>query len=130
MIDTLKTLCLLNGTSGREERVRAEVLRRIEGKAEITVDPLGNVLAFVKGAKKPKKTVMLTAHMDEVGFIITYITDEGYLKFSPVGGIDDKVIVGRPVTVGDHDVPGVIGLKAIHLTDKADSGKVPEVSKL
>lgn len=130
MIDTLKTLCLLNGTSGREEQIRAEVLRRIEGKADVTIDPLGNVLAFVKGAQRPKKTVMLTAHMDEVGFIVTYITDEGYLKFSPVGGIDDKVIVGRTVCVGDKGVPGVIGLKAIHLTDKADSGKVPEASSL
>ena len=130
MIDTLQTLCMLNGTSGREERVRDEVLRRIEGKAEITVDPLGNVLAFVKGAQRPKKTVMLTAHMDEVGFIITYITEEGYLKFSPVGGIDDKVIVGRPVSVGEQGIPGVIGIKATHLTDSSEKGKVPEVDKL
>ena len=130
MIDTLQTLCMLNGTSGREERVRDEVLRRIKGKAEITVDPLGNVLAFVKGAQRPKKTVMLTAHMDEVGFIITYITEEGYLKFSPVGGIDDKVIVGRPVSVGEQGIPGVIGIKATHLTDSSEKGKVPEVDKL
>ena len=130
MIDTLQTLCLLDGTSGREEAVRAEILRRITGKADVTVDPLGNVLAFVKGAKRAKKSVMLTAHMDEVGFIITYITDEGFLKFSPVGGINDKVVAGRAVTVGDAAVPGVIGIQAIHLTDKADSGKVPEMKDL
>ena len=130
MIDTLKTLCLCNGTSGREDRIRDLILSRLVGKAEITVDPLGNVLAFVKGAHPAKKTVMLSAHMDEVGFIVTFITDDGYLKFSPVGGIDDKVIVGRSVVVGDNAVPGVIGLKAIHLTEKADSGKVPEARSL
>lgn len=130
MTDHLRQLCRLNGTSGREEQVRAYILSHLEGKADVTVDPLGNVLAFVRGKERARKTVMLSAHMDEVGFIITYITEEGYLKFAPVGGIDDKVIVGRPVSVGDRAVPGVIGIKAIHLTDKADSGKVPEAGSL
>ena len=130
MMNHLRQLCQLNATSGREEQVRAYVLSKLEGKAEVTVDPLGNVLAFVRGKDRAKKTVMLSAHMDEVGFIITYITDEGYLKFSPVGGIDDKVIVGRAVTVGEESIPGVIGIKAIHLTEKADHGKVPGVSSL
>lgn len=130
MIDLLKTLCQLNGTSGREDRVRAFLLSRLAGKAEITVDPMGNILAFVRGTERAKKTVMLTAHMDEVGFIVTYITDDGYLKFSPVGGVDNKVIVGRCVTVGEESIPGVIGIKAIHLTDKSDSGKVPDVHDL
>ena len=71
MIDLLKTLCQLNGTSGREDRVRAFLLSRLAGKAEITVDPMGNILAFVRGTERAKKTVMLTAHMDEVGFIVT-----------------------------------------------------------
>ena len=130
MIEQLETLCMLNGTSGREEQVRSEILRQLDGKAEITVDPLGNVLAFVRGKHRAKKTVMFTAHMDEVGFIITYITDDGYLKFRPVGGIDDKVIVGRAVSVGEDAISGVIGIKAIHLTDKSDSDKVPEVGSL
>ena len=130
MMQLLKQLCLLNGTSGREERVREYILQRLSGKADVTVDPLGNVLAFVKGRQRAKKTVMFTAHMDEVGFIVTYITDEGYLKFSPVGGVDDKVIVGRAVSVGEDGIPGVIGIKAIHLTDKSDSGKVPSVDAM
>ncbi len=130
MMQHLQQLCRLNGTSGREENVRAYILSQLDGKAQVTVDPLGNVLAFVKGKERAKKTVMLSAHMDEVGFIITYITEEGYLKFAPVGGIDDKVIVGRAVSVGDSAVPGVIGIKAIHLTDKADTGKVPEVGSM
>ena len=130
MLETLKTLCEMNGTSGREEKIREYILKRIGDKCETGVDPLGNVIAFKKGKKRAKNKVMLSAHMDEVGFIVTYITDEGYLRFDSVGGIDEKVIAGRAVTVGDKEIPGVIGVKAIHLTDKADSGKVPAVSKM
>ncbi len=130
MLETLKTLCELNGTSGREEDVGAYILERIEGKCEIKVDALGNIIAFKEGKKRAKNKVMISAHMDEVGFIITYITDDGYLRFDCVGGIDEKVIVGRAVTVGEQNVPGVIGIKAIHLTDKADEGKVPEISAM
>lgn len=130
MLETLKTLCELNGTSGREEDVGAYILERIEGKCEIKVDALGNIIAFKEGKKRAKNKVMISAHMDEVGFIITYITDDGYLRFDCVGGIDEKVIVGRAVTVGEQNVPGVIGIKAIHLTDKAEEGKVPEISAM
>ncbi len=129
MLNTLKTLCLLNGTSGREEAVRDEILRRLQGKAEITVDPMGNVLAYVKGKAPAKNKVMLSAHMDEVGFIITGISDEGFLRVAPVGGIDAKVVVGRPVTVGEEHLPGVVGIKAIHLTEGDESKTVPALSK-
>ena len=129
MLNTLKTLCLLNGTSGREEAVRDYIIERIQNKAEVTVDPLGNVLAFVKGKQPAKNKVMLSAHMDEVGFIITGITEDGYLRFAPVGGIDAKVVAGRSVTVGDEQLPGVIGIKAIHLTEGDEDKTVPGLSK-
>ena len=129
MLNTLKTLCLLNGTSGREEAVREYILGRLAGKAEVTVDPLGNVLAFVKGKSRAKNKVMLSAHMDEVGFIITGITDEGFLRFDAVGGIDPRVVVGRPVTVGEAHLPGVVGIKAIHLTEGDEEKTVPALSK-
>lgn len=130
MLETVRTLCELNGTSGREEAVRSFILSRIDGKCDYRVDPLGNILAFKKGKKRAKNTVMLSAHMDEVGFIITYITDDGYLKFDCVGGIDEKVVVGRSVTVGDKNIPGVIGIKAIHLCDSDERDKVPKISQL
>lgn len=130
MLETLKTLCELNGTSGREETVRSHIIEHIKDHCEYSVDPLGNVLAFKKGRKRPKNKVMLTAHMDEVGFIITYITDDGYLKFDCVGGIDEKVIVGRNVTVGEKQIPGVIGIKAVHLCESDEREKVPKVREL
>ena len=130
MLETLKTLCELNGTSGREETVRDYIIDRIRKHCEYTVDPLGNVLVFKKGRKCPKNKVMLTAHMDEVGFIITYITDDGYLKFDSVGGIDEKVTVGRNVTVGEKQIPGVIGIKAIHLCEGDEREKAPKIKDL
>lgn len=130
MLETLKTLCEMNGTSGREDDVREYILERLEGKCSMRVDALGNIIAFREGKNRAKNKVMISAHMDEVGFIVTYITEEGYLRFDAVGGIDEKVIVGRTVTVGDKNIPGVIGIKAIHLTDKADEGKVPEISSM
>lgn len=131
MVNLVKELCSLNGTSGREEEVRNYIISKIEGKCEYKVDPMGNVLCFKKGKNTPKNKVMLSAHMDEVGFIVTYITDDGYIKFSNVGGVNNKVIVGRTVCFSQSKrfVKGVIGLKAVHLAG-SEKGKVPDVSDM
>ena len=73
---------------------------------------------------------MLCAHMDEVGLIVKSVTDEGYLKFGCVGGIDLRVLLGKRVTVGEKAIPGVIGLKAIHLTTKEERKKAPKTESL
>ncbi len=130
MTDYLRELCLLNGTSGREETVREYILSKISSKAEVKVDPLGNVIAFVKGKKHAVNRVMISAHMDEVGFIITYITGEGYLKFAPVGGIDEKVVFGRRLSVGENGIPGVVCVKPIHLTDEEEAEKCPKIKDM
>ena len=122
----LKDLCLLNGTSGDEGAVRDYIISKIKDKCKFKIDALGSIIAFKKGKNKPDKKVMVCAHMDEVGFIITDITDDGYLKFSPVGGIDARIVADRKVTINNID--GVIGLKPIHLLlsdekDKAVSFK-------
>lgn len=130
MFDTLKELCLINGTSGREEKVREYILSRINGKAEITVDPMGNVIAFVKGKKTAKNKVMISAHMDEVGFIIRGITDDGFLKFAPVGGIDEKVVYARNLTVGDNEINGVVSVKPIHLLKPEEREQCPKIKDM
>lgn len=114
MLEQLKKLCLLNGISGNESRVREYICKQIDGKAEYSIDNLGNVIVFKKGKLTPKNKVMISAHMDEVGFIVTYINDDGSLKFAPVGGIDPRVVFGRRVIIGDKNIIGVIGGKAIH----------------
>lgn len=130
MLNTLKELCLLDGTSGREEKIREYIISKIEGKCDYNVDPMGNILAFVKGKSVPQNKVMLSAHMDEVGFIVTYICDNGFLKFASVGGVDSKVVNGRYVTVGENKINGVIGSKAVHLCDGDEAHKVSELSKM
>lgn len=126
MINELKSLCLLNGISGDEGAVRDYIISRIKDKAEMTVDNLGNVIAFVKGRSKPKNKVMVSAHMDEVGMIVSYIEPDGTLKISPVGGIDPRVVFGRRVTVGENNICGVVGGKAVHnLTEEERKKSVP-----
>lgn len=123
----LKKLCEENGVSGNEDAIRDIILSEIKDKADdIKIDTMGNIIAFKKGASSDKK-VMLAAHMDEVGFIISGITDNGYLQFKTVGGIDTRVIISKRVTVGKNKVKGIIGMKAIHLQKKSERESVPEI---
>lgn len=124
----LKDLCLLNGTSGREEAVRNYIIEKIKDKCEYSVDALGSVIAFKKGKKAPDKKVLVAAHTDEVGFIITDITDDGYLRFAPVGGIDAAVVLGRRVDI--NGIKGVVGAKAVHLLSDDEKKNEPAFDKL
>ena len=128
MLDTLRDLCLLDGISGDEKKVRDYIISRIDGKCEYKTDPMGNLLVFKKGKSVPKNKIMISAHMDEVGFIVTYICDNGYLKFTSVGGVDPKVAVGRAVKVGN--TVGIIGNKVLHLTKGDEDKTVPALDSL
>lgn len=131
MLELLKQLCLLNGVSGDEGEVRAFLRAQAEPYADsIRTDALGNLIVFKKGAKATGNRLLLAAHMDEVGLIITHVTDEGFLKFGFVGGVDRRIAIGKPVVLGPDRVPGIISLKAIHLTDKAELKKVPKTDSL
>lgn len=124
----LKDLCLLNGTSGREDAVRNYIIEKIKDKCEYSVDVLGSVIAFKKGKKALDKKVLVAAHTDEVGFIITDITDDGYLRFAPVGGIDAAVVLGRRVDI--NGIKGVVGAKAVHLLSDDEKKNEPAFDKL
>nr|WP_319489363.1 M42 family metallopeptidase [uncultured Caproiciproducens sp.] len=126
----LERLCTARGISGNEDEVRSLILNEIKPYAtSIEITPLGNIIAFKKGAKRAKTKLMLNAHMDEVGMIVTHLTDEGLLKFSTVGGIDRRVLCGRPVTVGSG-IAGVIGAKPIHLLEDEEKEKSVPVKDL
>lgn len=126
MKNELEKLCLLDGISGDEGQVRDYIISRIEGKCEYRIDPLGSVIAFKKGRKTPDRKLLISAHMDEVGFIVNYITDEGFLKISPVGGIDPRVVFGRRVRAGEEKLTGVVGAKALHHLDGDERSKAPD----
>jgi endoglucanase len=131
MIELLKELCLLDGVSGNEDAVRNYIAARAKPYADdIRVDAIGNLIVFKKGAVSAPNALMIAAHTDEVGVMVTHITDQGYLKFDFVGGVDRRVVIGKPVTVGEKKVPGVIGLKAVHMTTKAERAKSPKVDEL
>lgn len=125
----LELLSNENGVSGNENKIRDIIINEITQYADkIKIDTMGNVIAFKQG--RTDKRVMITAHMDEPGFIVSEITDSGYLKIKTVGTIDPRVIVSKRVRIGDTKVKGVIGMKAIHLQKKAERENTVSVSDL
>lgn len=128
MKELLKELCLINGVSGDESAVREYIIAQIKDYCNYTVDNLGNLICFCKGKKSSDKKVMICAHMDEVGFIVTYINDDGILSFGEVGGIDTSVIIGRQVKVGS--ISGVVGSTAVHNLSKDEREVPPKTDSL
>lgn len=123
MSDLLKRLAEAPGVSGNENQVRKIILEEVKPLADkVYVDRMGSIIAYKKGSK-PGKKIMLCAHMDEVGFIITRIGDDGMLKFATVGSIDSRILISKKVKVGVSGVPGVMGIKAIHLQEPSERKK-------
>jgi len=131
MLDTLETLCCLSGVSGREDEIREYILERVMPFAdEIRTDAMGNLMVFKKGDCTPAKKVMLAAHMDEVGLIVTDITEEGFLRFDTAGSIDRRILPSKQVYVGEARLPGVIGGKAVHMSDAEERKSLPELEDM
>lgn len=121
----LKKLTQLNGVSGNETAVSNFILSEISQYADdIKKDTLGNLVFYKKGKNPSGKTVGVFAHMDEVGLIATSITDDGYIKFAQVGGLDDRILLTQRVSVGDNAIKGIIGIKAVHLQSKDERKRV------
>lgn len=129
MLTLLKELCALHGPSGAEEAVCDYIREQAAPYAdEILTDTMGNLMILRKGKRDTGKTVMLAAHMDEVGFLVKRITEEGMVKFGFVGGIDPRVVIGRRVLFGK--TRGVVGIKAVHLTRAAERRTMPRTDDL
>jgi len=126
----LKDLCEINGASGNEDRVRSYIQEQLKSPEEPgQVDVLGNLFFEKKGNGTSDKTILLMAHTDEVGLMVTNIQDDGLLAVSPIGGVDPRVLLGKRVWVGENNLPGVIGYKAIHL-QKEDFKTLPDWDKV
>lgn len=128
MFTLIKELCNLNGTSGREDRIREYIIEKT-GDNEYIVDSLGNLIVHVKGKQRAKNKVAVCAHMDEVGFIATYITDDGLIKFDTVGGIMPAVMSGRKI-IFENGTRGVIGSKPVHLSSEEEKNTLLSKDKL
>ncbi len=111
----LKELSEAIGVSGKEDAVRKVILDAIKDHAtDIRIDPLGSITALKKGTQDGTPRVMLAAHMDEIGFMVMGFDGDGLIRFTNVGGVDDRILPGLRVKVGDKGVPGVIVWTPIH----------------
>lgn len=132
----LQELSEARGPSGNEGGVREVLLRAVEGYVdEHRVDALGNLICLRKARREREvdawpRSVLVAAHMDEVGLIVTGINADGTLRFGRIGGIDDRVLVARTVLVGERAVPGVIGTSPIHLVPREERSRAVDASKL
>jgi len=131
-IELLKTICETPGAPGFEKRIREVVLSELEGLAdEVSVDNMGSVIALKKGSLPDgeRKKLMVAAHMDEIGFIVTHIDDNGFLRFNTLGGFDPKTLTAQRVIIhGKKDIIGVMGSKPIHVMSAEERNKVVKIS--
>ncbi|ABY95484.1 MULTISPECIES: M42 family metallopeptidase [Thermoanaerobacter] len=126
----LKELTELLGASGDEKEVREKIKEIVKPYVdELYVDRIGNLIACKKG-KKEKPKVMLAAHMDEVALMVKSVNEDGTLSFSPVGGVDNRILVAKAVKVGEKKINGVIGAKPIHLQKKGEQEKPLDFDEL
>jgi putative aminopeptidase FrvX len=132
LVEVLEKLSNTNGVTGREDDVRKLMEKYLKPYVdEVREDKLGNLIAFKKG-KKDAPTVMIAAHMDEVGLMIKNIKKKGFLQFTKIGGIDDRILLAQNVIVHTDKCPltGVIGSKPVHIQTEAEKKKVIEADKL
>ena len=131
VIDTqlLARICKAPGPPGFEKEIRSLVLSELDGLADdVRVDNMGNVIALKYGRSSKKKT-MAAAHMDEIGFIVTYIDDKGFVRFNPVGGFDPKTLTSQRVIIhGRKDILGVMGSKPVHIMTPEEKNKVMKIT--
>jgi len=120
------------GISGYETEVRSLIVDQFREHADdVRVDPMGSVIALKRGhGPEPRRSIMLAAHLDEIGLIVTQVK-EGFLQFTQVGGFDVRVLLGQPVVVhGRRTLPGVIGSRPPHVLSAADRDKVVPFDEL
>ncbi len=127
--ETVKYLSALNGASGDESDVTEEIIKLLPKNAKYKIDPLGNLIVEKKGKNRPKSKLMLDAHIDEVGFIVTNINEDGSLSFSAVGGILPAVVFGRQL-VFKNGVHGAVAGVPLHLLKGDAKDEQPKISDL
>jgi len=133
MIDVslLKQICEIPGAPGFEKPVRDLVVSLVSPYVdEVRIDNIGNVIALKKGTRNlDGKRVMLAAHLDEIGFIVSHIDEQGFLRFNTLGGFDPKTLTAQRVIVhGKKDLIGVMGSKPIHVMTAEEKTKLPKTT--
>ena len=128
----IKELSCLHGVSGYEYRIADKIADMFSIYCdEVTTDALGNIIGVKKSDSPDAKSVMLEAHMDEIGMMITDIDEKGFLYFTNIGGIDARILPGKEVVIhGAEDIIGIIGAKPPHVTTADDRKKAVPIKEL
>ncbi|MEH0155585.1 M42 family metallopeptidase [Limibacter armeniacum] len=130
--DLLNDIVSTPGVPGYEARIRNRIIEEIKPLVdEFYTDNIGNLITVKKGTNNPDgKKVMVAAHMDEIGFMVSHVDDQGYLRFIPLGGFDPKTITSMRVIVhGKKDLVGVMGCKPIHSMSQEERNRVVKLDE-
>ncbi len=131
MKELLKKYCDILGPSGMEYEIRNAIIQDIAPyDCQYEIDPNGNLIVFKKGKKPRNKKVLISAHMDEVGFMVKYIDEEGYLWFDALGGIDRRVVSGKRIVFCESGVSGIVASKSIHIQTPDERGKCEPITEM
>lgn len=125
LLTLLSELCGINGASGAENGVREYILDKIKDKCACRVNPLGCLIAEYRGEKRADKKLMISAHMDEVGLIITGFNSDGTLNFNCVGGVEADAVIGRQVVL-ENGLRGAAGSRAVHNMTREEKNAPPK----
>lgn len=131
-MDSLKKLCLGIGVAGNEisaSQIACEMLK--EYTDDIAIDAFDNVIGYINKDKEELPLLLLDAHIDEIGMMVTYIDDNGFIKVSSCGGVDRRLLAAQEVTIhGKKDVLGIVGSKPPHLEKGDDAKKIPQIDEI
>ncbi|CAG0909024.1 unnamed protein product, partial [Cyprideis torosa] len=118
--------CRIPGAPGYEQRIRKFIIEQVQPLVDdIQLDAMGNILALKKG--KTDKKVLVAAHMDEISFMVTHIDENGFIRFTTLGGFDPKTLTAQRVIIhGKEDIIGVMGTKPIHVMTAEERNKMPK----
>jgi endoglucanase len=127
----LRQLSEAMGVSGAEGEVRRAILSLIEPHVDdIQTDTLGNLIVTKRGTARRRMKVLIDAHMDEVGLMVTGCSSDGMLKVKAIGGLDDRILPGARVLVGPQKLPGVIGAKPVHLLSESEQTSLVKIDAM
>ena len=129
MNDILNMLCSIDAPSGNEDKLREFIISQIHDFATYNVDKKGNLIVYKKGVNKSTKKILIDAHMDEVGIIVTCPTSDGFLKFKALGGIEPSVLLGSKVRF-ENGAIGLIGVKPVHLLNNSEKDTLPKIEDM
>ena len=128
-IPLFKKLCEATGAPAFEYEIRQIIIDEMAPLADdVWVDNVGDVIALIKG-KSSDERIMCAAHMDEIGFIVRHIDNDGFIRILPLGGFDPKTLTAQRVVVhGKKDLPGCMGVKPIHVMTPDERTKMPAIT--